>query len=73
MLGQIERLCKMELNVKIFIKAINEHAISLINYYVGLLKLEPNDFKTLNANIKHVMNEFGMQGKATFARERDRA
>ncbi|KAI5169266.1 hypothetical protein PAEPH01_0572 [Pancytospora epiphaga] len=34
MLARIEQLCKIKLNRKIFIEAINKHAVSLINYYM---------------------------------------
>ncbi|KAI5175281.1 hypothetical protein PAEPH01_2145 [Pancytospora epiphaga] len=37
MLARVERLCKTSLNGKNFIKAVNKHAVSLINYYVELL------------------------------------
>lgn len=41
---RVERLCNTRLNAKNLVKRFNKHAISLINYYVGSLKLEPNKF-----------------------------
>ncbi|KAI5170107.1 hypothetical protein PAEPH01_1250 [Pancytospora epiphaga] len=58
MLARVERLYKTSLNEKIFIKAVNKHVASLINYYVGLLKLEPKDFETLDNDTRHMLKKF---------------
>ena len=50
-----ERLCKTKLNAKNLFKAINEHAISVINYHIGVLKLEANDFFELDNAIRQVL------------------
>ncbi|KAI5171248.1 hypothetical protein PAEPH01_1592 [Pancytospora epiphaga] len=34
--------------------------MSLINYYVGIFKLKPNDLETLNNDIRYILNKFGM-------------
>ena len=54
-----EALCNTRLNGKNLISAINEHAISLINYYTGLLKLEPNDFSQIDFKIRQILNKHG--------------
>ena len=55
--ARIRRLCKSRLNAKNLIKAINEHAISLVNYYVGLLKLEPEDYRDIDSEIRKILSE----------------
>ena len=57
-LQRAERLCKTTLNGKNMIRAINEHAISVINYHIGLLKLEPQDFKRLDFDIRQVLIKY---------------
>ncbi|KAL6121486.1 hypothetical protein NUSPORA_01589 [Nucleospora cyclopteri] len=42
---------------KNLIKAINQHAISVINYHVDVLKLEPSDFLEIDHVIKQVLVE----------------
>jgi len=37
LLGRVERLCNTKLNAVNLFRAINEHAMSLLNYYVGVL------------------------------------
>ncbi|EQB61450.1 hypothetical protein NAPIS_ORF00970 [Vairimorpha apis BRL 01] len=44
-----------KLNGVNMIRAINEHAISVINYHVGLLKLEPEEYKKLDFEIRKVL------------------
>lgn len=54
-LSRVERLCMTKLNGVNMFRAINEHAISVINYHVGLLKLEPEDYKGLDFEIRQVL------------------
>ncbi|KAL6121701.1 hypothetical protein NUSPORA_01356 [Nucleospora cyclopteri] len=44
LLARIERLCQTKLNGKNQFKAVNVHSIYLVNYYTGILKLEPDDY-----------------------------
>ncbi|KAF9764877.1 hypothetical protein NGRA_0208, partial [Nosema granulosis] len=37
------------------IRAINEHAISLLNYYVGVINLEPGDYQKLDQEIRQIL------------------
>ncbi|EQB60357.1 hypothetical protein NAPIS_ORF02072 [Vairimorpha apis BRL 01] len=54
-LRRVESLCMTKLNGVNMIRAINEHAISVINYHVGLLKLEPEEYKKLDFEIRQVL------------------
>ena len=51
-LDSVERLCKTKLNGKNLMRAINEYAISLANYYVGMLKLESDAFARLDKEVR---------------------
>jgi hypothetical protein len=46
------KLCETHLNSGNLFKSINEHTISVINYHIGIIKLEPSDFKTLDDGIR---------------------
>ncbi|TBU20911.1 putative reverse transcriptase, partial [Hamiltosporidium tvaerminnensis] len=48
LISRVERLCHTRLNAKNLFSAINQHAISLINYHIGVLRLEPADFSKLD-------------------------
>ena len=51
-------LCEIKLNSKNLFKGINEHAISVINYHIGVLKWEPSDFKKLDDDIWKVNMDY---------------
>jgi hypothetical protein len=53
-----ESLCKTKLNAKNFFKAMNEHALSLINYYVGVLKAEPAHYKEIDDEIRNILTKY---------------
>ena len=53
-----KRLCETNLNSKNLFKGINEHAISVINYHIGILKLEPKEFKSLDDEIRKVLMDY---------------
>ncbi|KAL6121436.1 hypothetical protein NUSPORA_01647 [Nucleospora cyclopteri] len=57
LLARIERLRKTKLNGKNSFKAINEHGISLVNYYIRVLKIKPDDFARLNDEIRLILNK----------------
>ncbi|KAF7683511.1 hypothetical protein TCON_1277 [Astathelohania contejeani] len=42
LLARVNRLCESNLNSKNLFKAINEHAISLVNYHIGPQHFEPS-------------------------------
>ncbi|KAF7682872.1 hypothetical protein TCON_1912 [Astathelohania contejeani] len=52
MIISVDRLCNSNLNAKNLFKAINEHAISLINYHIGLQHLEPADFAAIDQEVR---------------------
>src|ERR1700722_12178996 len=53
--ARAERLCKTKLNAKNLFKALNEHALSLLNYHVGVLRLEPEDFSEIDHEIRQIL------------------
>ena len=53
-----KRLCETKLNAKNLFKSINEHAVSVINYHIGVLKLEPSDFKAIDDDIRKVLMDY---------------
>ena len=58
--ARVNRLCQTKLNGKNLVKGVNEHAINLVNYYVGLLKLEPENYRTLDNDIRQILNKYGI-------------
>ncbi|KAF7683033.1 hypothetical protein TCON_1754 [Astathelohania contejeani] len=52
MIMRVDRLCNLNLNAKNLFKAINEHAISLINYHIGLQHLELADFAAIDQEVR---------------------
>ncbi|EQB59785.1 hypothetical protein NAPIS_ORF02651 [Vairimorpha apis BRL 01] len=57
-LCRVEKLCMTKLKGKNIIRAINEHAKSVIKYQVGLVKPEPSDFKSLDLDIRQVLIKY---------------
>ena len=57
-INRTRRLCETKLNSKNLFKGINEHAISVINYHIGVLKLEPSDFTKLDDEIRKVLMDY---------------
>ncbi|TBU18230.1 reverse transcriptase, partial [Hamiltosporidium tvaerminnensis] len=55
LLSRVERLCHTRYNAKILFSAINQHAISLINYHIGLLRLESAGFSKLDDAVRAVL------------------
>ena len=59
-LARTENLFKSKLNAKNLIGAVNEHGTSLMNYYVGLLKLEPSSLLNIDHSVRQVLNKYGI-------------
>ena len=57
-LKRTKRLCETKLNSKNLFKGINEHAISVINYHIGVLKLEPDEYKVIDDDIRKVLMDY---------------
>ncbi|TBU11007.1 hypothetical protein CWI38_1433p0030, partial [Hamiltosporidium tvaerminnensis] len=55
LISRVKRLCHTILNAKKLFSAINRHAISLINYHIGVLRLEPADFSKLDDAVRAVL------------------
>ncbi|KAF7684756.1 hypothetical protein TCON_0072 [Astathelohania contejeani] len=52
MIMRVDRLCNSKLNAKNLFKAINEHAISLINYHIVLQHLESANFAAIDQEVR---------------------
>ncbi|TBU20728.1 reverse transcriptase [Hamiltosporidium tvaerminnensis] len=55
LIARVERLCRTRLNARNLFQAINQHAISLLNYHIGVLRLEPADFSKLDDAVRAVL------------------
>ena len=55
--NRTEKLCKTKLNAKNLIKSINEYALSVMNYYIGAVNIEPEEFKKIDENIRLILNK----------------
>jgi hypothetical protein len=52
--SRVESLCKTNLNSRNLIRAVNEFAISQINYYVGIVDIEPEQFRSIDCSIRRI-------------------
>ncbi|XP_029656130.1 uncharacterized protein LOC115230029 [Octopus sinensis] len=52
---RITMLSKTKLNAVNLFHAINEHAISLYNYYIGLINIEPHEFDCIDRQIRQLL------------------
>ncbi|KAK6090309.1 hypothetical protein P3W45_000666 [Vairimorpha bombi] len=50
-----EILKEMILNGRNLIAAINQHTISLINYYIGILNIEPNKYEEFDERVRLIL------------------
>ncbi|TBU19956.1 reverse transcriptase, partial [Hamiltosporidium tvaerminnensis] len=55
LISRVKRCFHTRLNAKKLFNAINQHAISLINYHIGVLRLEPADFSKLDDAVRAVL------------------
>lgn len=55
LIERVEKLCLSKLNGRNLIHAINEYAISLVNYYIGIIDLEPKVFAELDHDVRQVL------------------
>ncbi|KAM0681371.1 hypothetical protein GINT2_000573 [Glugoides intestinalis] len=51
---RVRKLCGTRLNSKNLFKGMKEHAISVINYHIGVLKFEPKDFCKMDDEIRKI-------------------
>ncbi|KAI2805264.1 hypothetical protein BLOT_004258 [Blomia tropicalis] len=64
-LMRIEALCTTKLNARNFFRGINEFAISTINYYIGILNYEPEEFEQLDKQIRQILAKHNVIRKAS--------
>ncbi|KAI5155274.1 hypothetical protein ENBRE01_3507, partial [Enteropsectra breve] len=55
-LERTKKICKTSLNGKNVIHTINEHAISIVNYYLGVLRINPEDLAAIDNKIRQILN-----------------
>ena len=55
LLSRVERMCNTKLNGKNLVRGINEHALSLINYYVGVLPIDPTEYEALDHEVRQIL------------------
>ncbi|TBU13384.1 hypothetical protein CWI38_0449p0020 [Hamiltosporidium tvaerminnensis] len=53
-IARVERLCCTRLNSRNIFQAINQPAISLLNYHISVHRLEPADFSNVSENKIHL-------------------
>ena len=56
--NRTENICKTKLNAKNLFKATNEFTISVINYYVGVVNIEPEEFKSIDDKIRQILSKY---------------
>ncbi|KAL0265725.1 UNVERIFIED_CONTAM: hypothetical protein PYX00_011440 [Menopon gallinae] len=57
MRSRARRICVTGLNARNLFHAINEHAISLMNYYVGLVEFEPGEYEEMDWEILRILRK----------------
>ena len=58
--ARVKKLCKTSLNGSNLMRGINEHAISLLNYYIGLIDVEPDEFAKIDQIIRQILIHHGI-------------
>ena len=56
--SRVESLYKTNLNAKNLIRAVNEFAISQINWFVGIVEIEPDQFKKIDDGIRCLLIKY---------------
>lgn len=51
----VNKLCDTNLHGRNLMRGINEYATSLLNYYIGLLDIEPEKFTKLDHDIRQIL------------------
>ena len=57
-LKRVEMICKSGLNGRNTVAAINEYALSLINYYVGVIPMEHADYKRIDDEVSKILVKY---------------
>jgi hypothetical protein len=53
-------MCLTKLNAKNLIREINKHALSVINYHIGVVQFSPQEFKDLDTAIRQILIKHGI-------------
>ena len=53
-----KRLCETKLNARNLFRAINEFAISKLNYYIGLVEFKQTELKEMDRNIRTILRGY---------------
>ncbi|XP_029654480.1 uncharacterized protein LOC115227916 [Octopus sinensis] len=53
---RIESLVNTKLNAVNLFKAINEYSLSLYNYYIGLIDIEPHEFQAIDTEVRRILS-----------------
>ena len=59
------QLCQTKLNAKNLFLAINEYAISTLNYYIGVIPFEPTDYERMDQGIRQILDEHKVTRKTS--------
>ena len=51
---RVENICRAGLNGKNTITAINEYALSVINYYIGAVPIEYAEYSKIDADVRKI-------------------
>ncbi|OTF77079.1 hypothetical protein BLA29_004332 [Euroglyphus maynei] len=64
-INRISKLCQTKLNAINLFSAINEYAISNINYFVGLAPYKVNEFKQFDKDIRRILYQYNIIRKSS--------
>ena len=59
-LGRVDKICKTRLNGKNTVRALNEFALSVVNYYIGVLLIGQSDYQTIDDEVRKLLIENGV-------------
>ena len=54
-IDRTKSICNTRLSGKNSIRAPNEYALSVANYYIGVVPMEPNDFESIDNEVRKVL------------------
>lgn len=57
-LSRVESICKIGLNGRNTIAAINEYALSVINYYIGAIPLSNEDYLRIDEDVRKILVKY---------------
>ncbi|KAF7683405.1 hypothetical protein TCON_1381 [Astathelohania contejeani] len=63
LLARVNKLCESYLNSKNLFKAVNEHAINLVDYYIELQPIVPAEFLKLDHEIRQALIKHKVHSK----------